>query len=65
MAIMILTPICLISSCGSPRTTIRVRNNADGTNTDISVVQGDGGSTSVTVSPSVNAAIDSVKFQIR
>lgn len=55
----------LVGSCGSPRTAIRVTNKADGTDTKISVTQGDGGSTSVTVNPSVNAAIDSVTFKIR
>ena len=56
--------LILLSSCGSPRTSIRVTNKADGTDTKISVTQGDGGSTSVTVNPSVNAAIDSVTFKI-
>lgn len=56
--------ICLIS-CGSPRTSIKVKNNADGTQTDISVTQGEGGSTSVSVVPSVNVSIDSIKFKIR
>lgn len=54
----------LIASCGSPRTTVKVRNNAEGTQTDISVTQGDGGSTSVTVSPSAKMALDSVNFKI-
>lgn len=52
-------------ACGSPRTAIRVTNKADGTDTKITVSQGDGGSTSVTVNPSINAAIDSVNFKIR
>lgn len=52
-------------SCGAPRTSIRVTNKADGTDTKISVTQGDGGSTSVTVNPSVNASIDSVTFKIK
>lgn len=55
----------LVFSCGSPRTAIRVTNKADGTDTKISVTQGDGGSTSVTVNPSVNASIDSVTFRIK
>lgn len=55
----------LLASCGSPRTSIKVRNNAEGTATDISVTQGDGGSTSVTVSPSAKMALDSVKFNIQ
>lgn len=55
----------LLAACGSPRTAIRVTNKADGTDTKITVSQGDGGSTSVTVNPSVNASIDSVNFKIR
>lgn len=61
--------LCLVSllvgSCGSPRTAIRVTNKADGTDTRITVSQGDGGSTSVTVNPSLNASIDSVNFRIK
>ena len=55
----------VVAMCGSPRTAIRVTNKADGTDTRITVSQGDGGSTSVTVNPSINAAIDSVEFKIR
>lgn len=55
----------VLAACGSPRTAIRVTNKADGTDTRITVSQGDGGSTSVTVNPSVNAAIDSVTFKIK
>lgn len=54
----------ILTSCGSPKTLIRVSNRADGTDTRISVQQGDGGSTSVTVNPSVNASLDSVNFSI-
>lgn len=57
--------VVVLAACGSPRTAIRVTNKADGTDTRISVSQGDGGSTSVTVSPSINASIDSVEFKIR
>lgn len=60
-----LTCLTLLTNCGSPRTFIRVSNKADGTDTKISVTQGDGGSTSVNVSPSVNASIDSVTFNIK
>lgn len=60
-----LVAVSLLASCGSPRTAIRVTNKADGTDTKITVSQGDGGSTSVTVNPSVNASIDSVNFKIR
>lgn len=54
----------LVGACGSPRTAIRVTNKADGTDTKITVSQGDGGSTSVTVNPSVNASLDSINFKI-
>lgn len=60
-----IVSVSLLAACGSPRTAIRVTNKADGTDTRITVSQGDGGSTSVTVNPSVNAAIDSVEFKIR
>lgn len=62
LALMCLT---LLISCGSPRTFIRVSNKADGTDTKITVTQGEGGSTSVNVSPSLNASIDSVTFNIK
>lgn len=55
----------IVLSCGSPKTTIRVTNKADGTDTRINVTQGDGGSTSVTVNPSINASLDSINFKIR
>lgn len=55
----------VLASCGSPRTAIRVTNKADGTDTKITVSQGDGGSTSVTVNPSLNASLDSINFKIR
>ena len=54
----------VVAACGSPRTAIRVTNKADGTDTRITVSQGDGGSTSVTVNPSINAALDSINFKI-
>lgn len=56
--------IFLISSCGSPKTSIRVTNKADGTDTRITVNQGDGGSTTVSVVPTVSASLDSIQFQI-
>lgn len=55
----------VLAACGSPRTAIRVTNKADGTDTRITVSQGDGGSTSVTVNPSINASIDSITFKTR
>lgn len=64
MCVLVLMSL-MSFSCGSPKTMIKVTNKADGTDTRISVTQGDGGSTSVTVNPSVNAAIDSVTFNIK
>lgn len=49
-------------SCGSLRTTVRVVNKSDGSETTISIKQGDGGSTSVNVVPTVNTSVDSVSF---
>ena len=43
----------LVASCGSPRTVVKVSNKADGSETTISATTGNGGSTSVTVSPTV------------
>lgn len=54
----------IFGACGSPRTTIRVQNRADGTATTISVKQGEGGSTSVDVHPSISSVVDSVQFSI-
>lgn len=63
--ICLICVVFMLGACGSPRTAIRVTNKADGTDTRITVSQGDGGSTSVTVNPSVNAALDSINFSIR
>lgn len=41
----------MFAACGSPKTLVKVRNNADNTETTISATTGDGGTTSVTVSP--------------
>lgn len=50
----------LVASCGSPRSTVRVVNKAEGVQTTVSTSVGDGGSTTVTVSPKVT--IDSTKI---
>lgn len=44
----------LVCSCGTSRSVVKVMNNADGTETTVSITAGDGGSTSVSVSPVVN-----------
>lgn len=54
--------IFFASSCGASRSTVRIHNRADGTTTSVSMTNGDGGSTSVTVSPDVTVKIDSSKL---
>ena len=54
--------LLVLSACGSPRTSIRIRNNADGTQTTIDIKQGDGGATNVEVVPTVSLAVDTVRF---
>lgn len=52
--------IFLFSSCGASKSTVRVYNRADSTQTTISVSNGDGGSTTVHVAPQIQ--IDSTKI---
>lgn len=47
-------------SCANPKTSVRVRNNADGTSTSINVRNGEGASTTVSISPT--ASLDSLSF---
>lgn len=59
--IFIFLAVCALSSaCGSPRSTVRVVNKAEGVQTTVSASVGDGGSTTVTVSPKVS--IDSTQI---
>ena len=55
--------IGFLASCGSPRTVVKVSNKADGTETTISATTGDGGTTTVQVSPKlhISASPDSLK----
>lgn len=46
------------TSCSAPRASVRVLNRADSTETTISVHNGDGGSTSVHISPKLNYNVD-------
>ena len=46
--------IGFLASCGSPRTVVKVSNKADGTETTISATTGDGGTTTVQVSPKLH-----------
>ena len=48
----------LLFSCGSARTVARVYNRAEGTTTTISVSGNEGGSTSVTVTPSTSVDVN-------
>ena len=47
----------LVASCGSPRSVVRVKNNAEGVTTQVTTNVGAGGSTTVTVSPNTEAII--------
>ena len=57
-----MSAIFLLTSCGASRTSVKVRNNADGTTTTIDVKNGDGGATEVKVAPKVQ--LDSINFKI-
>lgn len=61
MAILTTILISLISCCATPKTTVRIRNNAEGTNTNISVRNGEGASTAVNVTSPVS--LDSLSFK--
>lgn len=56
-----------MASCSTPNSTrVKVTNKADNTETNITVSNGDGGSTSITVSPKLSAEvkIDSTKINL-
>lgn len=55
-ALLAVTPL----ACGSPRSTVRVVNKAEGVSTSVSTNVGAGGSTTVTVTPSVS--VDSTQI---
>lgn len=52
----------LLASCGSPRSTVRVVNKAEGVTTTVSTNVGAGGSTTVSVTPSLDVRVDSTKI---
>lgn len=52
----------LMASCGSPRSTVRVINKAEGVTTTVSTNVGAGGSTTVSVTPSLDVKVDSTKI---
>ena len=57
---MLITISMNLISCSTPKTSVRVRNNATGTETSINVRNGEGSSTSVNISPSTS--LDSLTF---
>lgn len=57
--VLTLTSIFWISSCGAVQTSVKVRQSAENTNTTITVKNGEGATTSVTVEPKISLA-DSV-----
>lgn len=52
----------LLASCGSPRSSVRVVNKAEGVTTTVSTNVGPGGSTTVSVTPSIDVRVDSTKI---
>lgn len=62
--IVLAAAVVVLASCGSPRTLVKVRNNADNTETTISATTGDGGTTQVTVSPKLVMSADSANVDL-
>lgn len=62
VAIVITLVVILFftASCGASRSTVRVMNRAEGTTTTVSMTNGNGGNTTVTVSPEIH--VDSTKI---
>lgn len=55
---MIALFLILMTSCAVPnKTSIKVRNNASGTATDIKITNGDGGTVNAKVTPSAEMSI--------
>lgn len=57
----VMSLLILLSSCGTSRASVKVRNNAENTDTRINVTTGNGGTTTVTVSPKMS--LDSLSFK--
>lgn len=47
----------LLAACGSPRSVVKVKNNAEGVTTSVTTNVGAGGSTTVTVSPNTEVTL--------
>lgn len=54
--------VSLMAGCGSPRSTVRVVNKAEGVTTTVSTNVGAGGSTAVSVTPSIDVKVDSTNI---
>lgn len=63
--ISFILTIGLVASCGSPRTVVKVSNKADGTETTISATTGDGGTTTVSVSPKIQLLTNPDSLKIK
>lgn len=61
-SLMLVFFVALVASCGSPRSTVRVVNKAEGVTTTVSTNVGAGGSTTVSVTPSLEVNVDSTKI---
>ena len=55
--IVILVFAIALTSCGSPRSVVRVMNKAEGVQTSVTTNVGAGGSTTVTVQPNTTVEI--------
>lgn len=55
--ICLLSLAILMASCGSPRSVVRVKNNAEGVTTHVTTNVGSGGSTTVTVEPNTEIVL--------
>lgn len=51
----------LLAACGSPRSIVKVKNNAEGVTTSVTTNVGAGGSTTVTVSPNTEVVLGDEK----
>lgn len=58
---ILILSVTSLTSCSAPKTTVRIRNNAEGTNTSINVRNGEGSSTTVSVNTPVS--LDSLSFK--
>ena len=55
--LFIVAMVLFVTSCGSPRSVVRVKNNAEGVTTSVTTNVGAGGSTTVTVQPNTEVTL--------